>query len=206
MDGSVWIAKRRLALASTSAARRKVLAAAGFDFLVVAPDLDERGLEAQFFASGGAAGGLALHLARAKALAGGRSAPNDYCLGADQALMLGDELLHKAETRDEARARLTRLSGCSHRLRSAYAVVCGGEILFEGFDDAIMTMRALSAAQIDAYLDLVGAEAFDSVGAYKIEGLGIHLFARVEGHRSTIMGLPILPLLEGFRREGALRF
>jgi len=183
-----------------------VLSAAGLEFVCVEVDVDERALEAQFFRDGGRAGDLATMLAKAKALAGGRADPDAYCLGADQALLLGDELLHKANTFDEARARLRELSGRAHVLRSAFALVRGEDVLHVGFDDATLVMRPLDERALDAYLGLCGAEVLGSVGCYQIEGLGANLFERVDGAHSTIMGLPILPLLAVLRGLGLLAF
>lgn len=202
---SLWTHSYKLALASKSAARRHMLSAAAIDHVCVEADVDERALEADFFRAGGRAGDLAVTLAKAKALAG-RADPDAYCLGADQALLLDDEILHKAGDLEEARARLRRLAAREHILRSAYALARGGEIVRAGYEDATLVVRPLDERAIDAYLGLVGDSVLGSVGCYQIEGLGVALFERVDGAHSTIMGLPILPLLALFRELGLLAF
>ena len=151
-----------------------------------------------------APGELALALARAKALSA--EAPGALVIGADQVLSLGSGLIHKSRDRAEAKATLGLLSGRSHRLTSAFALARDGEILAAEADTAEMTMRPLDPAALDLYLDAAGPDVLASVGVYQWEGLGAHLFARVEGDHSTILGLPMLKLLAALRRAGALRF
>ena len=57
---------------------------------------------------------------------------------------------------------------------------------------------------MDCYLDLAGDSVLSSVGGYAVEGLGIHLFEAIEGEQSTILGLPMLPLLRMLREIGAV--
>jgi septum formation protein len=99
---------------------------------------------------------------------------------------------------------LQDLAGRTHELHSAVAVARDGEILFQRVAVARMTMRSLSAAEIASYLDNAGEAVISSVGAYQFEGLGIHLFERVEGDHFTILGLPLLPLLAFLRSQGLL--
>ncbi len=92
----------------------------------------------------------------------------------------------------------------THELHAAIAVARDGKILFEAVDVARMTMRSLSEAEIDAYLDQAGEAVVTSVGAYQLEGLGVHLFERIAGDHFTILGLPLLPLLAFLRSERLL--
>ena len=103
-----------------------------------------------------------------------------------------------------ARRSLSALAGGSHGLHSAVAVVRDGKILFEAVTIARMTMRQLGETEIDAYLDAAGEAVTTSVGAYQLEGLGVHLFERIEGDYFTILGLPLLPLLAFLRSERLL--
>ncbi|HXT08706.1 MAG TPA: Maf family protein [Roseiarcus sp.] len=198
---SLWDQRFRLALASGSATRRRLLAAAGLPFEVVAAAVDERRLEAAM--PDAAPDELALALARAKALSA--NAPAALAIGADQVLSLDGALFHKCATREEALRSLSALSGRTHRLTSAFALARDGEVLACGVDTAEMTMRALDAAALALYLDVAGPEALGSVGVYQWEGLGAHLFERVAGDHSTILGLPMLKLLAALRGLGALR-
>ena len=193
---------RKLVLASNSSARRWLLETARLDFEVVIGEFDERGVERDFFEQGGEAGSLSAALARAKALAASQARPRAECVGADQVLILGGEVLHKPASVDDARDHILRLSGRTHILSSAFAIARDGVVRHEEVDFAELTMRNLSEAQVEVYLRYARNEAMNSVGAYKIEGFGIHLFERIEGHQSTIMGLPMLKLLAWLRRDG----
>ena len=201
MSASIWNETFRLALASGSATRRRLLEAAGLPFEVVAADVDERGLEASM--PDAAPGELASALARAKALSA--KAPGALVIGADQVLSLDGRLFHKSATREAALNTLSALSGRTHRLTSAFAIARDGEILASGAEAAEMTMRALDEPALALYLDAAGPGVLGSVGVYQWEGLGAHLFERVEGDHSTILGLPVLKLLAALRGLGALR-
>ena len=138
------------------------------------------------------------------AVAGPRHRPGRLVVGADQTLALGRELFAKPDSRAEARAQLSALAGGQHELHSAVAVARDGKIMFEATALARMTMRPLSTARIDAYLDTAGETVTGSVGAYQLEGLGVHLFEHIEGDHFTILGLPLLPLLAFLRSQRLL--
>jgi septum formation protein len=97
-----------------------------------------------------------------------------------------------------------RLSGRRHALHSAGALAIGGQVVERFLGSAHLTMRPLTEGAIDLYLDLAGADVLKSVGVYQLEGFGVHLFETVEGDHSTILGLPLLPLLAALRRLGCL--
>jgi septum formation protein len=201
---TLWIGSSPIILASKSASRRALLAGVGLPFEVEPADIDERGVEETLTQRGEAASGLALALARAKALAVSARRPQALTLGADQTLILDGQPMHKAPTRAAAVAALQAMSGRGHRLVSAFALARDGAILAEDSDSADMTMRALDAAQIARYLDVAGPAVLASVGAYQIEGLGAHLFESISGDHATILGLPMLKLLAALRGLGLL--
>ena len=190
-----------LVLASKSEVRRNLLAAAGIPVIVDPADIDERGMEAKNAGLGPAE--AALLLAREKALAVSRRR-RGLVLGADQTLALGERRFSKPTDRDAARAQLQSLAGHTHALHSAAALARGGDILFEAVLTARLSMRPLSDAFLDAYLADVGEHVTKSVGAYQLEGLGVHLFDKIEGDHFTVLGLPLLPLLAFFRKAGTL--
>jgi septum formation protein len=200
----LWIGPSPIILASKSASRRALLAGVGLPFEVEPADIDERGVEQALSQRGEPAGGLALALARAKALAVSARRPQALTLGADQTLILDGRPMHKAPTRAAAADALHALSGRGHRLVSAFALARDGAILAEDSDSADMTMRALDAAQIARYLEIAGPAVLASVGAYQIEGLGAHLFESISGDHATILGLPMLKLLAALRGLGLL--
>ena len=199
---TLWRGKHPLVLASQSPTRQALLANAGIDFEAVAAELDERAVQQ---ASGLLApGDIAALLAREKALSVSSRQPGKYVIGADQTLAQGERLFSKPAGRLQAAEQLRALAGRSHELHCAVAVARDGKILFEAVAIAGMTMRRLGEAEIDAYLDQAGEAVTSSVGAYQLEGLGVHLFERIEGDHFTILGLPLLPLLAFLRSERLL--
>jgi septum formation protein len=199
---TLWRGKYPLILASQSRTRQALLGNAGINFEAVAAEIDERAVQQ---ASGlSAPGDIAALLAREKALSVSARLSGKFVIGADQTLALGERLFSKPAGRAQAAEQLRALAGRSHELHSAVAVACDGKILFERAAIARMTMRRLGEPAIDAYLDEAGEAVTTSVGAYQLEGLGVHLFARIEGDHFTILGLPLLPLLAFLRSERLL--
>src|SRR4051794_15583609 len=191
-----------LILASQSRARQMLLGNAGISFEAVPADIDERAVQKNSgLTSPGEIAGL---LAREKALFVSSKNPGRYVIGADQTLALGDRLFSKPAGRAQAAEQLRSLAGKSHVLHSAVAVARDDEIVFSDISIAKMSMRALSETEISAYLDAAGDTVTASVGAYQLEGFGVHLFERIEGDHFTILGLPLLPLLAFLRGERLL--
>jgi nucleoside triphosphate pyrophosphatase len=199
---ALWLAAQPLVLASRSVARRAVLEAAGVAVEIRPATLDERAIEARAGPAG--ADQVASLLAREKARAAAAGCPGRVVLGADQTLALGEQRFSKAADPAGAREQLCVLRGRTHTLHSALAVVRDDAVLFEHVDAARLTMRAFSDEFLDRYLDAVGEAAMASVGGYQLEGLGVQLFERVEGDHFTVLGLPLLPLLDWLRRAGLL--
>ena len=195
----MWLKPEPLVLASRSAIRRTVLQAAGIPVEVFPADLDERAIEAR--ASASDPGEVAALLARSKAEAAAASRPRRLVLGADQTLALGSRRFSKPADRATARDQLLALRGKTHALHSAVAVVRDGEVLYQGGEVARLTMRPFSETFLDCYLEAAGPAVTASVGAYQLEGIGIHLFERIEGDHFTILGMPLLPLLKFFRQQ-----
>ena len=199
---TLWRGKTPLILASQSRARQALLANAGIGFEAVTAEIDERALQQ---ASGlSAPGEIASLLAREKALSVSARQPGKFVIGADQTLALGERLFSKPAGRAQAAEQLRALAGQRHELHSAVAVARDGKILFEAVAIAGMTMRRLGEAEIDVYLDEAGDAVTSSVGAYQLEGLGVHLFERIDGDHFTILGLPLLPLLAFLRSKRLL--
>lgn len=194
----------RLVLASKSRSRSSLLAGAGLSFDCEPSRVDERTVEEPLLAAGADPGAIALHLAEAKACDVASRRPADLVLGCDQTLGLGNERFVKPESRDEARAHLSRLRGRVHELHSALVLASGSEILWRHVSVARMTMRDFSEAFLSDYLEHAGDAVLTSVGCYQLEGLGIGLFERIEGDYFTILGLPLLPLLAELRHQGRI--
>jgi septum formation protein len=199
---SLWLASGPLVLASRSAVRRTLLEAAGVPVEVYPADIDERSLETGAPSATPAA--IAALLARQKALVVAGLRPARLVLGADQVLALDAKLFTKPADRAAARTQLRALSGRTHKLHSAIALVRDGAVVFEHVGTARLSMRSFSDRFLDAYLDAIGSAATASVGAYQIEGPGLQLFERIEGDYFTVLGLPLLAALDFLRRYGSL--
>ncbi len=188
-------------LASSSATRRRLLAAAGLAFSVARPTVDEGAIRDAVKRANGSTETAVGELALAKALDVGRTNTDALIIGADQILDRAGLWLGKPGSRAEARAQLEALSGQSHRLVTGICVTRGSAAVWHHVDTALLVMKLLDAAAIERYLDAAGAAAYDSVGAYQIEGLGIQLFAEVRGDFFGILGLPLVPLLAALGRH-----
>lgn len=199
---TLWRGQFPLILASQSRARQMLLGNAGIDFEAVPAKIDERAVQQS--SNLAAPGDIAALLAREKARSVSMRQPGQFVVGADQTLALGNRLFSKPAGRPQAAEQLRTLAGRSHELHSAVAVARDGKILFEAVAIAGMTMRPLSEAEIEAYLNEAGEAVTSSVGAYQLEGLGVHLFERIEGDHFTILGLPLLQLLAFLRSERLL--
>lgn len=185
-------------LASGSASRRALLAAAGVTAESVAPNVDEASLRTSLRAEGVPVRDQAMQLAELKAVRVS-SARGGLVIGGDQMLALGNEAFDKPADLAEARSHLTRLSGKSHTLETAIVVCEEGRPVWRHLARPRLTMRPLSASFIDGYVERCGDSLLSTVGAYQLEGLGSQLFSSIEGDYFSILGLPLLPLLDYLR-------
>ena len=201
---TIWLAARPLLLASKSQARRALLASAGIPFEAMDANVDERLAEAPLRQASATGAAIAQHLARQKAIAVSAEQPERLVLGADQTLVLDDAILTKPADRAAAHAQISAMSGKVHTLQAALCLARDGKAVAEDVAEARLTCRVLSPAFIETYIDLAGDAVLQSVGGYALEGLGIHLFEKIEGEQSTILGLPMLPLLRLLREIGCL--
>jgi septum formation protein len=195
--------EHRLILASKSRSRAAVLKAAGLDFTQIGSGVDEESLKEALRAEGASVARQADLLAETKALKVSVSHPG-VVLGCDQMLDLDGLGLDKASTREEARAVLQRLRGKTHILQSAIVACVEGAPVWRHLAQPRLRMRNFSDSFLDAYLDAIGEAAFESVGCYQIEGRGAQLFDRIDGDLFSIMGMPLLPLLQWLRDRGTL--
>ncbi len=189
-------------LASTSPSRRALLEGAGVVFTARSPGVDEATAKAALLGEGLGPRDIADALAELKAVR--IRAGDGLVIGADQTLDLDGELIDKAETLDEARERLKRLRGRPHKLHSGVVVAQAGQPIWREVSTATLWMRPFSDAFLEDYLAREGESLLGSVGCYRLEDVGVQLFSRIEGDYFTILGLPMLGLLDLLRRHGAL--
>jgi septum formation protein len=199
---TLWRSDKPLLLASRSASRQMLLRNAGIPFEAVPADIDEREIERGLGPK--KPGEIAELLAEVKARHVAEHFHMRWILGADQTLSLGDKIFSKPAGRAEAHRQLKQLAGKTHELHSALAMVRHETVVWRSVTVARLTMRALTDAQIEKYLDEAGDRVTSSVGAYQLEGLGVHLFEKIDGDHFTILGLPLLPLLDFLRSQGLL--
>ncbi len=192
-----------LILASQSPVRASLLRDAGLKITTATADIDERAVEA---AMGSDVDGedLAQVLAEAKAGEVSTRYADTLILGADQTLTCEGQILHKAATDEELRKKLLWLSGRTHTLHAAIAIVRNGETIWRHTEQAHMRMRTLSPEFVGRYVAETLPESLASVGGYQLEGLGSQLFEQIDGDYFTILGLPLLPLMAWLRAEKIL--
>ena len=197
--------ENRIILASRSPSRAMILKNAGVPFDAVPADIDETAIIAGNLAAGQAPGNIGALLAEAKAAAVSRlpAARGRTVLAADQILVCDGEIFEKPGDMDEARETLKKLRGKKHSLLACVAIFEGGKKACGLYDEAHLTMRNFSGAYLDRYLAEAGEGILTSVGAYPLEGMGAQLFEKIEGDFFTILGLPLLPVLDFLRGRGA---
>lgn len=196
----------RLMLASKSKARLAMLTAAGVAVEAIAPNVDEDALKDGLKSEGVTARNLADALAEAKAVRLSQRIGNAMVLGADQVLALEDgRMLDKPSDPGEAMAQLKLMAGKKHKLICAAVIAEQGTPLWRHIDIATLSVRRLSDSFIEQYVESEWDNIRHCVGCYEIEGRGAQLFSAITGSQFTIMGLPLLHLLDYLRIRGILK-
>ncbi len=194
----------RLVLASGSLARAALLRSAGIVMDVLPSSVDEAAIKHEARSAHRTPEATALLLAVAKARQVAASHSDTLVIGADQVLVSEQRWFDKPADMGQARSHLLALRGRRHVLHTAACVQCNDRLIWSHVARPALTMRDFSDATLDAYLDLEGDRLLASVGAYRVEGPGIHLFDRIEGEHAAILGLPMLALLAWLREQGVL--
>ncbi len=184
-------------LASASKARANMLRGAGLDFKTIPADIDE----SQVQQNGSTPEIIAEELAQQKALHIAKQNPNALVIGSDQVLECEGQLLHKSSNAEEALDKLRTLNGKTHRLISAVALVQGESIIWSTHDIASLTMNTLTEVELSDYIARAGAALTSAVGGYWLEDIGAWLFEHTQGDYFTILGMPLLPLLNQLRTQ-----
>jgi septum formation protein len=193
-----------IVLASGSATRLAILRSAGLSFLSDPANVDESAIKIDCAACSLDAAATAQRLAIAKAEAVAPRHAGSIVLGADQMLSCDGKWFDKPSDRMAAATQIMQLSGKTHQLISAICAIRDETLLWTATQTAEMTMRPLSGAFIESYLDQEDDLVLNSVGGYRIEGRGVQLFSDIQGDYFTILGLPLLPLLSFLRERGVL--
>ncbi|HAO34629.1 MULTISPECIES: Maf family protein [unclassified Hyphomonas] len=194
---------QRIILASGSQSRRAVLTAAGIEADTIKPNVDEDAAKASFRASDMKVRDQAMQLAELKSVKISMREPG-LVIGCDQMLSLDGEAFDKPVDLADARNHLVKLSGKAHTLETAIVISEEGKPVWRYLARPKLTVRPLSDAFIDTYVEAVGEPLLSTVGAYQLEGLGAQLFTRIDGDYFSILGLPLLPLLDYLRTRGVL--
>lgn len=198
------LAAATIILASASMVRADMLERAGLSVLRDPAGIDEDEVKRSFRREGGDAASCAMALAEAKAMRVSNRHADRLVIGADQMLVCEHHWFDKPRDRAEARAHLASLRGKRHELLTAAAVARNGAVLWRLLERPFLFMRPFSDEFLDSYLAAVGDDALASLGAYQLEGLGAQLFARIEGDYFSVLGLPLLPLLDFLRGHGVV--
>lgn len=191
-----------LILASSSDTRKNLLTKAGITFKAMTPAIDEAELQSQLKDQNLFT--MAQNLADAKAISISLLHPKVFVIGADQTLICHDVIYHKPKNQNEAKQQLQELRGKTHHLISALSCALNGDIIWRYQDQAELTMRSFSNEFLESYLDQATDDILTSVGAYKLEGLGIQLFEDIKGDYFTILGFPLPALMKFLRTRDLL--
>lgn len=198
----MFLENAQLILASGSAGRRSMLEAAGLKFEVIPAEIDESKIQISLRKENFSPEAITARLAREKSLSVSVLNNDAYVIGSDQTLVLDGEIFTKAKTVSEAREKLKILRGKTHILNSAVCVTVAGEVVFENMQCAKLKMKDFDDEFLESYLVAAGDSVTKCVGAYAIEGVGAWLFDTIEGDNFTVVGMPMLPLLDFLQTQG----
>ena len=197
--------KNKIILASKSVSRQAVLKNAGIDADIIPSNFDEDIVKQKHTDNPNAGNIIALDLAKKKALSVSKDNPDCYIIGADQTLSLDGKLYSKPKSVDGVKNHLQEFSGKTHTLHGGLAIAFNNEVIFSKSVECHMTVKKLSEEYIEWYGQTCGEAVQNSVGGYHFEGLGIQLFEKVDGDYFSILGLPIIPLVEFLQGQGIIK-
>lgn len=193
-----------LILASESKSRQQILQSVRIPFESISSGVDESPTKRLGEQKGWSAEQTALALAQEKAEKVSLAHLDRYVIGADQIMVCEGRNFDKAISFEDAKDQLRFMQGKTHQLVSACVIYLGGQEIWSVIVCPEMTVRSLSDTFIEYYVSELGDEILRSAGCYQVEGMGAQLFDKIDGDVFTIMGLPLLPLMEKLRQLGVL--
>ena len=200
----VFKSQDRLILASGSAIRAQIMRQAGLDFEVISKPVDEAAIKEAMLDDKARMRDIADALAEAKSKRVSLTEPG-YVIGADQIMVMENKLYDKPQTIEQARERLKLMRGKTHKLMGAVVICYGGQAIWRHLAVTTLTMREFSDDFLEHYIELEGENLTRSVGAYRFEDIGAHLFSEVKGDFFSILGLSLLPVLDFLRVRGVIQ-
>ena len=203
-EAHATVPQHTLVLASQSPIRRTLLSNAGVEVLAVPARIDEDSVKSAMLADAQKPRDICDALAELKAQKVSRTYPAHFVLGSDQILVLNGRMFSKPETEADAYEQLLLLRNNTHELLSAAVIFYGGEPVFRHIGRARLTMRSFSDRFAKQYIENEGKTVLDTVGGYKIEERGAQLFSRLDGDYFSILGLPLLEVLDYLRARELL--
>ena len=202
---TVGSANKKIVLASASPTRALLLKAAGVPYTVKPSRVDEEEFKISMGTDGASPVEIAEVLAEAKAISVSQKIPDKIVLGADQVLAFRDTIFNKPVNRNDALKQLQELRGHEHELISYAVIAEAGRRIWHASSNAKLTIRAdVTDEFLNEYLNTASADILNGPGAYKVESLGVQLFSDISGSHYTILGLPLLALLDFLRVKGIL--
>ena len=179
-------------LASKSESRLKILQETGIDFIQLKSNIDESLVKEKYKKKN--ANFIATKLAEVKALYISRENRKSYVIRADQICISKGKIFSKPKNKKKAIEQLSELNGKTHKLISAFSICYDNQVVYSNTEEVKLKMRKLSKKSIKDYVEI--DLPISSCGSYRFEANGKYLFSDVVGNTSTILGLPILPLIE----------
>ncbi len=190
-----------LILASNSQARKSLLLNADISFKAIPANIDEDIIKQKNIKLNISPEQTAQDLADAKALFVSKANQLGLILGSDQICHIDNQILNKPKTTQKLFERIKKLNGKTHTLTSAFTIVKNNKVIYQYKDDAHLTLYNMSDADINDYINRASDAVLNSAGGYHLEAVGIQLFKKIEGSYFTILGLPLLPLIEFLKTQ-----